>query len=185
MSPLAIGRGPMKGKSVATFALLAFVAASVVFLIAKELRRSPAVTSSSSMSPSSLAQATEAGGGGALAGRPVTEGHKVIAYYFHGNFRCVSCVKIETLSRKAIMEGFADDLKSGRLEFRGVNVDEPQNRHFIDDYQLTSKSLVVVDLREGRQVRWKNLDKVWTLLDSEKEFVSYVRDGVSAFLERG
>ncbi len=155
----------MKGKSVATFALLAFVAASVVFLIAKELRRSPAVTSSSSNSPSS------------------TEGRKVIAFYFHGNFRCVSCVKIETLSRKAITEGFPDDLKSGRLEFRGVNVDEPPNRHFIDDYQLTSKSLVVVEIKEGRQTRWKNLDKVWMLLDSEQEFVSYVRDGVSAFLK--
>ncbi len=172
----------MKGKSVATFALLAFVAASVIFLMAKELRRSPAVTSSS-MSPSSLAQATEAGGGGASAGQPVTEGRKVIAYYFHGNFRCVSCVKIETLSRKAITQGFPDDLKSGRLEFRGVNVDEPQYRHFIDDYQLTSKSLVVVEINEGRQTRWKNLDKVWMLLDSEQEFVSYVRDGVSAFLK--
>ncbi len=121
--------------------------------------------------------------GGASAGQPVTEGRKVIAYYFHGKFRCVSCVKIETLSRQAIMEGFPDDLKSGRLEFREVNVDDPQNRHFIDDYQLTNKSLVVVELKEGQQVRWKNLVKVWTLLDSEKEFLSYVRDGVSAFLK--
>ena len=173
----------MKGKSVATFALLAFVAASVVFLIAKELRRSPAATSSSSMSPSSLAQATKAGGGGASAGRPVTEGRKVIAYYFHGNFRCVSCVKIETLSRKVVTEGYPEEIKSGRLEFRKVNVDEPQNRHFIEDYQLSSKSLVIVEVRDGRQVRWRNLEKVWTLIDSEQEFVSYVRDGVSGFLK--
>ena len=173
----------MKGKSVATFALLAFVAASVVFLIAKELRRSPAVTSPSSLSPSSLAQATEAGGGGASAGRPVTEGRKVIAYYFHGNFRCVSCVKIETLSRRAVTEGFPGEIKSGRVEFRELNVDEPQNRHFVEEYQVSSQSLVIVDIRDGRQARWQNLEKVWTLLDSEREFVSYVQNGVSAFLK--
>ncbi len=172
----------MTGKSVAKFALLAFVAASVIFLMAKELRRPPAATSSS-MSPSSPAQATDAGGGGASAGRPVAEGRKVIAYYFHGNFRCVSCVKIESLSRKAITESFPDDIRSGRLEFREVNVDEPQNRHFAEEYQLSSQSLVIVDIRDGRQARWRNLEKVWTLLDSEKDFVAYVRDGVSAFLK--
>ena len=160
----------MKIKSVATFALLAFVIGSVVFLVAKESRRSPAIAASSS---------------GPSAGQPLAKGHRVIAYYFHGNFRCLSCVKIETLSRKAVTEGFPEEIKSGGLEFRDVNVDEPENRHFIEDYQLTNKSLIVVELREGRQVRWQNLQKVWTLLDSEREFISYVRDGVSGFLKRG
>ena len=158
----------MKIKSIATFALLAFVIAGVGFLVAKESRRSPAIAASSS---------------GPSAGQPRGEGHKVIAYYFHGNFRCVSCVKIETLSRKAVTEGFAEEIETGRLEFREVNVDQPQNRHFIEEYQLSSKSLVIVEVRDGRQVRWRNLEKVWTLLDSEQEFVSYVRDGVSGFLK--
>ena len=62
-------------------------------------------------------------------------------------------------------------------------MEEPGNRHFIDDYRLTSQSLVIVEYRDGRQVRWKNLEKVWTLLESEKEFFPYVQEGVSSYLK--
>ena len=172
----------MRIKRIATFALLAFVIGSVAFLVAKESRRPPSMVASSG-GPSAPAQGTGGGPGGASAGQALSTGHKVIAYYFHGNFRCVSCVKIETLSRKVVTEGFPEEIKTGRLEFRQVNVDEPQNRHFVEEYELSSKSLVIVELRDGRQVRWQNLEKVWTLLDSEPEFTTYVRDGVSGFLK--
>jgi hypothetical protein len=170
----------VKARSVAKFALLAFVLASAVFLVAKESKRSGRVAASSP-APAVDARAAEGGTGGASAG--VARGRKVIAYYFHGNFRCASCVKVEALSRKAVTEGVPEDLKSGRLEFLEVNIDEPQNSHFAGEYQLSSQSLVIVEIRDGRRVRWQNLDKVWTLLDSEREFIPYVRAGVSGFLK--
>ena len=80
-------------------------------------------------------------------------------------------MKIESLSGKVIRERFSEELRTGLLAFREMNVEEPGNRHFIDDYRLTSQSLVIVEYRDGRQVRWKNLEKVWTLLGSEKEFL--------------
>lgn len=172
----------MKVKTIATFALLAFVIASVVFLVAKESRRSPSVAASST-GAAVPARDMGSGTGGAPTGRPIGREPTVIAYYFHGNFRCASCVKIEALSRKAVTEGFPEELRSGRLEFREVNVDEAQNQHFIVKYQLSSQSLILVEVRDGRQIRWQNMEKVWTLLDSEKEFIPYVRDGVSGFLK--
>ena len=44
-----------------------------------------------------------------------TDGH-VIAYYLHGNFRCITCRTIEAYAEEAITKGFADELASGRLE---------------------------------------------------------------------
>lgn len=172
----------MKVKTIATFVLLSFVIASIVYLVAKESKRSPAAAASSSGS-AARAQSAEDGTGSASTGQSLAKGHKVVAYYFHGNVRCVSCVKIETLSRKAVTEGFPEDIKSGRLEFRNVNVDDPKNRHFIEEYRLSSQSLVIVQVRDGRQVRWQNLEKVWTLLDSERMFIPYVRNEVSGFLK--
>ena len=64
-----------------------------------------------------------------------------------------------------------------------MNVDEAKNQHLIGEYQLASQSLILVEVRDGRQIRWQNMEKVWTLLDSEKEFIPYVRDGVSGFLK--
>lgn len=172
----------MRGKTLAAFALLAFVVGSVVFLVAKEWKRPRAVgaiPSGTSVPATSAAAGTE---DASRRERP-EPGPNVIAYYFHGNFRCVSCLKIEALSRKAVAEGFPQEVRGGQVVFRAVNVDDPQNRHFIEEYQLASQSLVIVEMRGGRQVRWQTLEKVWTLLDDESEFISYVREAVSGLLK--
>lgn len=171
----------MKTKSLVTVALLVFVVVAVGFLIVKETRTSEGIASPLG---ARLAADTESKGVPPVPDASSTEGNrKVVAYYFHGRVRCVSCVKIESLSGKAIRDRFPEELRTGRLAFREVNVEEPGNRHFIDDYRLTSQSLVIVEYRDGRQVRWKNLEKVWTLLGSEKEFLPYVQEGVSSYLK--
>jgi hypothetical protein len=171
----------VKTKSLVTVALLVFVVIAVIFLIAKEIRTSEGIASPMR---TGLTAGTESKGAPPTPDASSPEGNrKVVAYYFHGRVRCVSCVKIESLSGKAIRERFPEELRTGRLAFREVNVEEPGNRHFIDDYRLVSQSLVIVEYRDGRQVRWKNLEKVWTLLGSEKEFLPYVQEGVSSYLK--
>lgn len=171
----------MKAKSLFTVAMLAFVTIAVGFLVVKEIRTPEGIAS-----PLGRGSKADSGSNGAppIPDASSTEGNrKVVAYYFHGRVRCVSCVKIESLSGKAIRERFPEELRTGRLAFREVNVEEPGNRHFIDDYRLTSQSLVIVEYRDGRQVRWKNFEKVWILLGSEKEFLPYVQEGVSSYLK--
>ncbi len=158
----------MNGKRLLTGILLMVVVASLGVLLYKEFGRG-----SAAVLPETSTRAGESAG----------PGTRVVAYYFHGRVRCVSCVKIGNLSGKAIRERFPEELRTGRLAFREVNIDDPANRHFIDDYGLSSQSLVIVEYRDGRQVRWKNLEKIWTLLDSEKEFLPYVQEGVSSYLK--
>lgn len=108
--------------------------------------------------------------------------HKVIAYYFHGKRRCVSCLKIEKYSQEAITEGFPEAVKDGHLEWKVVDVDEPGNKHFLKEYSLFTKSLVLVDLHKGEQTRWVNLNRVWELLGNREGFIRYVQDTVRAYL---
>ncbi|MFN8178333.1 MAG: nitrophenyl compound nitroreductase subunit ArsF family protein [bacterium] len=108
--------------------------------------------------------------------------HQVTAYYFFMNFRCPSCRKIEAWSHEAIDAAFAKELKEGRLVWRPVNVEEKGNEHFMKDYKLFTKSLVIVDERDGREVRWKNLGKVWELLRTKDAFVAYVQNEVRGYL---
>lgn len=110
--------------------------------------------------------------------------HKVIAYYFYGKVRCPSCKKIEAYSQEAIQGqgGFAGPLKDGRLEWRAINVEEPGNEHFTKDFQIYTKSLVIVDTIDGKQKQWKNLAKVWELLYDKDGFVKYVRDEINSYL---
>lgn len=74
-------------------------------------------------------------------------------------------------------------MKEGKVVWRLVNLDEPANRHFIDDYRLYSKAVIVADVRDGKEARWKNLVKVWQLTNDKEAFVKYVQDEVRAYLE--
>ena len=63
-----------------------------------------------------------------------------------------------------------------------MNTDEEENKHFMDDFQLYTKSLVVVEMKNGEQIRWKNCTKVWELLMDKKAFQDYVQNEVRGFL---
>ena len=111
--------------------------------------------------------------------------HKVVAYYFHTNTRCDTCIKIEAYSHEAIEEGFKNEIKDGTLELRVVNYEEPENRHFIKDYKLVSKSLILVKVVDGKQTEWTNLKLVWTLVKNKEAFLNYVRGEVKNYLAKG
>jgi len=74
-------------------------------------------------------------------------------------------------------------LKEGKVAWRLVNLDEPANKHYIDDYQLYAKSVIVADVRDGDEVRWKNLAKVWQLTNDKAAFIGYIQDEVRDYLE--
>jgi hypothetical protein len=119
----------------------------------------------------------------AAAPQPGT--HKVIAYYFHTNTRCSTCIKIEAYSKEAIEKGFADELKNGTLEWRVVNYENPVNRHFMQDFRLVSKSLVLVNIVNRKQTEWTNLKMVWQLTGRKDAFLNYVRKEVRGYLAKG
>lgn len=160
----------MSARSLLRGALLAFVAASVAVLAVKELRGTAAGPGAK-------------GPSAATVGAP--SGRGVIAYYFSGKVRCSSCRKIEALSRKAVEDGFAREVADGRVRFVSVNVDDPANRHFVEEYRLDSSALVVVEVRGGKPAAWRNLREVWTLLDDEPRFLDYVRGSVASGLAGG
>jgi hypothetical protein len=115
---------------------------------------------------------------------PGTETRGVVrVYYFHTTQRCASCRKIEALADEAIRTGFQRELADGRLEWLAVNTDEAPNKHFLADYKLYTKSVVVVDLRNPSAVRWKNLPKIWELLHDEAGFRKYVHGELKAYLD--
>jgi hypothetical protein len=107
---------------------------------------------------------------------------KVIAYYFHTDKRCTTCRRIEEYSQEAIRDGFPDALQNGKLEIRLVNLDRPENRHFIREYKLTSASLVLVEKVNGKETKWTNLRLVWQLTGRKQAFLNYVRKELGQFL---
>lgn len=107
----------------------------------------------------------------------------VIAYYFHATRRCLTCLRIERYSKGAIEQYFTEELREGRLEFKTLNVEIPENRHYIKDYQLYTKSLVITLYKDNKQIKWKNLTEVWTYVRDKEKFYQYVRDEIEKILQ--
>jgi hypothetical protein len=127
--------------------------------------------------------ATHAGDGAAAATATMETG--TVVYYFHGNARCATCKTIEAYADEAVHAAFAEDLEEGALEWRVVNIDEPENRHFIQDFQLVTRSVVLAEYRDGEVVRYENLDQVWRLVRDKERFLAYVQDETRGFLGAG
>ena len=106
---------------------------------------------------------------------------KTIVYYFHRTVRCPSCNQIEYLTKTAVQLGFSDEIEAGKMELAIINVDEPSYAHFIDDYRLESQSVILSRVIDGKQQRWRNLDKVWDLFHQDTEFIEYVQKEIRAF----
>ena len=114
---------------------------------------------------------------------PSKHSRRVVATYFHGNVRCPTCRKVESYAREAVEEGFQPQVAAGTVEFRAVNTDETQNVHFVEDYELINKSVVVTEELDGKVARWVKLDEVWSLVGKREAYQHYVQDAGRGYLE--
>lgn len=108
--------------------------------------------------------------------------HHLKVFYFHGNVRCPSCKKIEAYTRETITSTYKSEMDSGLIEFSEINVDKPENEKYIEQYQLTTKQVIVSEYENGKEKRWKNLDQVWELLGDKEGFQSYQEMEISGWL---
>ena len=124
--------------------------------------------------------------------------HRVVVYYLHNTFRCSSCNTIGDLTQAAVLGRevenlatgekssvapvFQDLLDQGKLSFSLVNVDQPENHHFLQNFQTSSKFPVIVEMRDGKVHKFRVLDQVWKLLEQKNDqFIRYVQENVRGF----
>ena len=172
----------MQAKRIVGAGLLVFAAFSIGFMLARPPEKSNPTPESAAagegaddirLEPETVGEAPAA-----------AKERQIIVYYFHGTRRCVTCKKLEAYSHEAVSSGFAEALADGTVQWRAVNVDEPANNHFIEDYQLDTKTVVLTKLEQGQQKGWKKLDKVWQLVGQKAVFVDYVQRELGEFMGR-
>ena len=158
----------MKAKSIITIVLLLFVALSVVYLIMQNVNKVPVATDDLQQKSVNDLSVPE---------------HRMVAYYFHGNARCATCMKLESYAEEAITTAFQKELENGTLEWQVVNTDELENEHFIEEYNLSHQMVVLVEYNNGKQIQWKSLEKIWDLVGDKPEYVEYVQSETRKYLD--
>lgn len=170
-------------KSTMTTVLLLFVVASVVYLLVGE-RGSTAGNSDAPAAVAGDPQPATAmpAASPTLSPSAAQEAPALVAYYFHGNFRCPTCLTIERYAREAIENEFDADLRNGRIRWQTINYDEPANEHFIKQYELYASALVLIPAQSAAQPPWQKLERVWDFVGDESAFKAYVIEQAHAML---
>lgn len=161
-------------KTMITGILLLFVGISIGYLVISESQRNR--TTEEPRVQSTIATAQKDSMIDNSSEKKKEPAHQVIAYYFHGTRRCVTCQTIEAYTEESLRSEFSGELESGKLVWRPVNVDTPDNEHFVQDYKLSTRSVVLVEMLGGKQKQWKNLPRVWELVRDKSVFIAYIQE---------
>ena len=163
-----------KHQKVARNLLLAFVLITIGFALGKESAKRRADTATSVGAANSTSNS-------------VTNARtqaRVVVYYAHAAFRCVTCNTIETLAKKALDRRFGAESTKGLVEWRVVNFQEDEA--FAKRYEIVSSCIVVIGMKGSAETGHKRLDEVWTKVSAPAAFEEYIVGAVQEFLpEKG
>ena len=108
--------------------------------------------------------------------------NQVVVYYFHRKFRCQSCEVLESTLLNTMQVTYSNQFGAGRLAMCIINVDDPENRHFLEQFQIISNSIVIVEKKSGVILRYKNLASIWDVAEDRDAITHLLRNEVAEFL---
>lgn len=115
-------------------------------------------------------------------GKAVAQVPALTIYYFHGHVRCTNCINFEHFTEELLKKDFAEDFKSGRIQWKVINVDLPENGHYVNEYKLFTKSLVLVRHPASGKNSFKNLTDIWKFAGDKAQFQAYVKSEIEKML---
>jgi hypothetical protein len=68
----------------------------------------------------------------------------VEVYYFHYERRCATCMAVESESEKALNELYPEEMKSGKMIFISVNLEDKTNDALAEKLKVDGQSLLIV-----------------------------------------
>jgi hypothetical protein len=106
----------------------------------------------------------------------------VAAYYFYTTDRDEDSRKAEKLAYDALTSQFSAALRAGKLEWYALNSDLPENKHYLTNYGVPPRSLLIIEYKGSQALQWRNCDKIWNLVNNEESFKNYVIKEVNGYL---
>jgi thiol-disulfide isomerase/thioredoxin len=98
---------------------------------------------------------------------------RVEVLHFHGDQQCTSCIAVGDLAEETVKEYFPVELASGKVSFRHINYDDPENKDIITDYGVTGSSLWITSYGANGVHRLQDMD-VWYLTGDREKYKAYL-----------
>lgn len=79
------------------------------------------------------------------------KGNSIEVIDFHSTNRCMTCKAIESNTKYTLDTYFANELKSGKIVFKIVNVDKAENEKFAEKFEATGTALFLNVIKDGKE----------------------------------
>ena len=107
---------------------------------------------------------------------------KVQVFLFHATQRCPTCIRIGQLAKATVEERFPEQLKSGKIEFREINIDLPENKDLAEKFRASGSALFINSIKNGQDNIAEDT-MVWQLAPGyEIKFKDYLSDKLNTIL---
>jgi hypothetical protein len=106
---------------------------------------------------------------------------KVQVFLFHATKRCPTCIAIGKYAKETVEQKFPAELLSGKIEFREINIDLPENKELANKFKATGSALFLNAIIDGKD-NMKQDVQVWRLTSNEQNFISYLSDEIKKLL---
>jgi len=113
---------------------------------------------------------------------PAANGRQIAVYYLHSTFRCVTCNKIEAMTRALLESTYADELAMGTIQW--VEADFMQDPALAKQFEVAASCVVVANVEDETVLDYKRLDEVWTHMQNPASFNAYVSDAIDGYLKQ-
>lgn len=106
---------------------------------------------------------------------------RIEVYYFHRTRRCYSCSTLGRYIRETIEQKFSEEIKNGKIDFREINVDLPENKEVAIKFQAGGSSLFINTIKDGQDNISQDTN-IWRLLNDETQFKNYLENRINLLL---
>ena len=103
--------------------------------------------------------------------------------YFHATMRCNGCMTIENYTQKSLNSNFGNEIKNGKILLKSIDFQQTENEHFAEKYKFDSQELILSKKVDGKEVKWKKLDKIWDYSDNYNKYQQYIKKEIKKFLK--
>ena len=107
--------------------------------------------------------------------------NKVQVFLFHATRRCSTCIAIGRLTGETVNERFQNELESGQVEFREINIDLPENKELAQKFQAGGSVLYFNAIKDGTDHIEQDI-KVWSLVGNTAQFKDYIENRINNLL---
>jgi len=107
----------------------------------------------------------------------------VKVFYFHGPIRCHTCLQIENEIKMTLNQKFDKEMKNKKIVFECIDYVSDTTNNYEKQYNLENQALIIAKFENNKQVKWKNLDKIWKFTGNFDKMSRYISNEINDYLK--